>query len=195
MKWAIKQSSAPTDWPVTVDEVKAHCRIDTDEDDALLLRLIKSATMLTEALCWSALIQQTWVLSANEFPCTDELVLPKGPLLAVDSVTYDDESGTPHTLTVNTDYVVDNSSEPGKICLTHDSVWPITRHQFGSVRVTYKTGYGTTGASVPEALRTAILVLVAHHYENRENEVVGSITQSYGIGYLDLIAPYRLVRY
>ena len=38
------QSAAPAALPLTLDEVKAHCRVDSADDDAILTSLIHAAT-------------------------------------------------------------------------------------------------------------------------------------------------------
>ena len=53
-------------------------------------------------------------------------------------------------------------------------------------------GYG--GADdVPQAIRTAAAMLVAHWYRNREAVNVGNITSELPLGVQSLIAPYRRV--
>ena len=52
-------------------------------------------------------------------------------------------------------------------------------------------GFGDTAESVPETVRHAIKMLVANYYENRENELIGTISKTLPFGVEQLIANER----
>ncbi len=185
--------SAPAQEPVSLDEAKAHLRLSGDADNAFLTRAVQAAREYLEGICWRAFINQTWDLVCDEFP-EDTLELAKGRLSSVTSVTYVDTAGATQTL-ATTEYQVDTKREPGRIAPAYEKSWPSTRAQFNAVTVRFVAGYGASPESVPAAIRQAILILVAAMYENREPEVIGTISAEVRFSAHHLVAPYRLVRF
>lgn len=170
---------APTVEPVTLDEAKRHCRVIGDDEDADLTRMIIAAREAVEAgEAWSlerALITQTHVVTLDRFPCgNDPIVLPRPPLLAVTSIVFVNSGNSNETLS-NTLYTTITNTDPGKIIPTASNVWPVTYDRLGAVTVTYTAGYGATAASVPSAIKQAILLIVGDLYAHRESYVTGTI--------------------
>lgn len=60
---------------------------------------------------------------------------------------------------------------PGRVKLRSGYNWP-THRNFSSFWVEYTAGYGDAASDVPEPLKTGILQLIAHFYENREAEEI-----------------------
>lgn len=65
---ALKLITPPTIEPVTLDEVKEHCRIDSAEDDNFLNNLITVARQEAEKITRRQLITATWELRLDHFP-------------------------------------------------------------------------------------------------------------------------------
>lgn len=65
---ALKLITAPTIEPVTLEEIKEHCRIDGAEDDNLLTSLITVARQEAEKITRRQLITATWELRLDHFP-------------------------------------------------------------------------------------------------------------------------------
>lgn len=66
-------------------------------------------------------------------------------------------------------YYVDTVSKPGRLGLTYGYQWPATQlRDINGICVTFLAGYGLTVASIPQNVKQAILMLVAHWYKNRE---------------------------
>jgi hypothetical protein len=113
------------------------------------------------------------------------------------AVTYLDPAGAP-TVWPSAQYVIENQANDrqlGRLWLNHAGgfQWPTTLARFDAVKVQYVVGWATA-AEVPEALRHAILLLVAQLYENRTPEVTGTIVSQIGLSYDALLEPYRFVR-
>lgn len=179
--------STPAD-PVTLQEAKDHLRLEVGDDDVQVTSAITAATKWTEEYLWRGLVEQTWELSRDGFPCEDQFELPKGNLKA-NSVTvkYLDTAGVLQTWSSYA-YLVDTVSEPGRILLPFGSVWPTTLCQWNSVQVTYTVGWAV--GSVPELIKSAIKLLVSHFYEKRtpeESDDFGTVKA--------LLDPYRLARF
>jgi uncharacterized phiE125 gp8 family phage protein len=164
--------TAPTVEPVTKAEIKQHLRLDGSEDDGYLDGLIAAARKHAETATGRALITQTWYARLDGFPRI--IRLPWPTLQTVTAVTYIDSNGTTQTLAA-TEYTVNTYSEPGTIIEAYGKSWPSTRDVENCVTVEYTCGYGATAASVPEGIRHAIKMLVAHWYRVREPIITGTI--------------------
>ena len=203
------QTSAPGVEPLTRDEAKSHLRVDADYtvDDALIDMLIGAARIAAETQTARSLISQGWRLVLDRFPGSVDMWLPdvfqlpgnailleRGPLLAVSSITYTDMGGVQQTLTSGTDYVVDASGPIPRITPPFGRIWPIPLPQIGAVRVDYTAGYGTTAASVPAGIRHWMLLRVASLYEHREEAAVMQRGTVNALPWVDgLLDPYRVV--
>jgi len=57
-----------------------------------------------------------------------------------------------------------------------DHAWPTTFQRDDAIKIEYFIGYRSVTSDGPETIRDALLMLVPHYYENRENEWVGTIS-------------------
>lgn len=169
----LKLKTAPTTEPVTLEEVKQHCRIDAAEDDLYLTSLIQTAREYVELLC-GPLLTQVWEQYEDNFPCGNRLELGQPRLLTglgIDSpvLTYTDLDGVTATLAAasyNLDTV--NAYKPALV-LKYNYTWPsVTLLNVNPIKITFTCGYGGNAASVPVNLRHALLLLCAHWYEERQ---------------------------
>ncbi len=177
----LKRTVAPSALAVSVEEAKEQIRLLNSDHDAPIERLIKAATEAVERYTGRALITQTWRLALDEFPCrylntqqrnhyqypTNEIRLPRPPLLAITSIVYVDQDGNDQTIS-NTLYNATADLEPARVEPAYGQVWPVARCEREAVRVTYTAGYGADSSSVPEAIRHAILLMVAQWFAYRE---------------------------
>jgi uncharacterized phiE125 gp8 family phage protein len=189
--------TAPTEYPVTLSELKAHCRVSSEfyDDDAYLEDLIKVATDFVEDQTSNRFITQTWDLFLDDFPDGDEITLPFGKLQSVTYVTYTDSGGVTYTLDP-TGYDADTDSVPGRLVLAYGETWPsVTLSPTNPVSVRFVTGYGAR-ADVPYKVKQAVKLYAAHLYENREPVIIGTANK---VGTADipmlidsLLADYRM---
>ena len=186
---AIVLSVEPSEEPVSIEEAKAHLRVDIEDDDNLILNLITAARKKAETVLKRSLITQTLIYYPDEWPDDDYIELPLPPLQSVTSVVYTDYAGTATTLTQNTDYVADIKKDPGRVVLDYGMTWPTTTLDVTSpIAITYIAGYGTP-EDVPMPIKQAILILVSDYYENRESYIVGQ-TPSHIKTVEALLGPY-----
>ena len=160
--------------PVSLDELKAHLRINADQndEDALLQHYLTTARKYAENYTWRAFITQTWRVSFDCFPCKIEA--PRPPLQEVTSLQYVDTAGDTQTLDEDL-YQVDADSQPGRIIPAYGQSWPSIRSgTLNAATVTFEAGYGDSPDDVPEEIRQSILFLAAHLYEQREAVVIGA---------------------
>lgn len=165
-RWALSVYTAPTEWPVSVQDVKDNARIDIFDDDVWIWNAIKAATELCETFLKRCFCTTTLRLNLDEFPWFD-FVLPRPNLVSVTSIKYLDTSGVQQTLSASA-YSVDIRSTPGRIVPVYNTDWPVYRNFTNSIEVIYVAGYGAASA-VPNAIKQAIKFCVTEWYNNREN--------------------------
>jgi len=185
--------TAPALEPVTAAEAKLHCRIDAAEhaEDTYVGTLITAARQYAETFTRRALVQQTWKYQLDEFPADDEPIqIPLPPLSSVSWVKYYDSAGTYTTLS-DSSYVVDIDVEPGRIGLASGCSWPDVYDQVGALEIQFVAGYGSASASVPAAIRQAMLLLIAHWYEHREEVVIGAVPAIVSTAAVTLLRAHR----
>lgn len=163
----------PIKEPVSLVEARDHCRVDTDVEDAYINTLITVARRTVEFIRNEALVTQTWNLLLDAWPEGDTLRIPKPPLQSVSSITYKDTDGDAATF-ATANYIVDTDKVPGEVVLAHGQSWPGTAlYPTSPITVQFVAGYGDTANDVPEEVRQAMLLMIGHWYENREEVAVG----------------------
>lgn len=156
----LKVITAATQEPVTLIEAKVFLRVDVDADDSLIEALITAAREYAEHYTATTLADATYELALNAFPA-DAIELPSGGEVILDSVKYTDTAGAEQTLDPSV-YVL---SDYGMVPFVYPlEAWPMTGSYPNAVRVRF-----TQAAKVSAVVRTAILELIAHFYEDREN--------------------------
>lgn len=163
--------TAPTIEPISMDDLVIFLRIDEEDyiENQLLESILSSSRGLAETITRRALLTQTWDYYLNCFPPVDAFKLPFGNLQTVTHVKYTDSDGTQTTMTANTDYLVEtNSDSCGRIVLPYDTDWPdFVEYPSKPIVIRFVAGW-TDRVSVPEEIKTAIRLIAADLYENRE---------------------------
>ena len=125
-----------------------------------------------------------------------EIYIPLPPLQQVDSIYYWDSTTATKLLLDPSAYIVDNVSEPARVVPAINTTWPSTLNRINAVEVTFTAGYGTTGATVPNGIRTWILMMAATINDNRELfAVLGKGKLQELPMYDGLLDAYRVVKY
>jgi uncharacterized phiE125 gp8 family phage protein len=185
--WTLKTPVATE--PITLVDAKQHARIDHDDEDEAIERSISAARSWVEAYTGRSLAAQTWQLSASCWPYV--LWLPRAtPLSSVTHVKYYDADNTLQTLSSSV-YTSPSFHEPARLQLVNGQSWPSIYSRSDAVQVEYVTGYATNGA-IPRPLLQAILLLVTYWHSQRENVLVGEVSQEIAFGASALCAPYRV---
>jgi len=184
--------TAPTAEPLTLQEVKEHCRVSDNADDAPLRLYAKAARQAVEEYTGRQLMPATWELALDGFPDC-EIYLPKPPLTSVTSVKYYDGDGALQTLDA-ADYEVSTTQALGRVAPVYGVTWPDTDVGLDKVKVRYAAGYADA-ATVPAALKEAILLLTGDWYANRENVVSGTTVAKFPYAVEWLLAPYCVGEY
>lgn len=185
--------AGPTLEPVSLVEVKDHCRVDGPEQDGLLAGYLLAARKHVEAYIGRALMQQTLDLKLDF--CWPrrcgllEIPLPKPPKISVTSISYVDTTGAPQVMSAGL-YQLTERFGCGLIVPAYGQSWPSLRWQYDAATVRFVAGYGTLPGDVPESIRQAILLLVSHFNENREPAVVGTVVNDLPLSVRALLTPY-----
>lgn len=177
----------PTVEPVTLTEAKAHLRLDGAADDDLLAGLIRAARQEVEHATGTALLEQSWRLVLDCWPENGTALLKVHPLREVLSVTLYGSEGEA-SLLVPGNYQVDALSRPARI---HFDTAPPALRAMNGVEIDFSAGFGESGADVPDLLKRAVLLLVAHWYEFRAGFGPADQPVSYPAGYERLVAFHR----
>jgi uncharacterized phiE125 gp8 family phage protein len=173
---ALQLLEAPAAAPVLLAEVKAQLRIEHPDDDLMIDRLIKTAVAYTDAkgALGHAMITQKWGQWVNSVP-PQYVRLAMGPLIEVTAVQYYDIDGALQTDTLS-NYEITGTDFTTRIGPKSGFNWPVTQDRADAIRIEYTAGYGATSASVPETLRHAMMLLIGHWYDNRENTMMDELS-------------------
>ena len=177
--------------PVTLAEVKAYLRVAHDDDDGVIAALIAAARSLVEAQTRRALITQTWQLRRDFWPSDGRLVVVPVPLSEVLAARIYGAAGSPHTVDLAA-FTIDKAAAPAVIAFTPGAMVPPGRIVAG-IEIDIEVGYGDSPADVPQPLRQAIKLLVAHWYENRGLTAVGQTVALLPATVTAMIASYRVL--
>ena len=178
----LELTTGPTNEPISIAEAKRHMRVEHSDDDIFIGSLIQVAVNYVDATgaLGKGMITQTW--SEYFGPNLSTVRLSLGPVQSVSSIQYYDANNTLQTDTLSNYYVIGTK---GYITIYPKSgyTWPTVFNREDAIKITYVIGFGDTAASVPATVKHALKMLVAHYYENRENELIGvnSKTIPYGI--------------
>ncbi len=170
---ALKISVEPTEEPINLEEAKAHLRIDTEDEDGMILNLITVARQYAESVTGRALITQIWNYYLDDWPADkDYIEMPLPPLVSSTSIQYTDYNATVTTAGTS-QYIVDTNSIPGKIVLAYGETWPtVTLYPSNPIKILFTCGYGTPD-DIPESIKSAMKVDLSDLYEQRESIIVG----------------------
>lgn len=159
--------TAATSYGVTLEDAKAHLRVDHDDDNALIEALIPAAYAHAEKMTGQIFASQTWEQVVDEFP-DSAIGLDIGPVASITSVKYIDADGVEQTIAAE-DYTVDTVSSVGRV-LPVDT-WPAAIDRINAVVVRFVVGGGT-----PPDVRAAILLIIGLWYDTRATATTESMS-------------------
>lgn len=157
---------------VSLQQVKAHLRLDHAEDDDYLIHLIAVATEWVEDLIESPLLTTTFI---SHHPGATKIKLPRSYIQEVVSVTGIDRNNK----RIDLKYTLEGG-ENLTICLLQ------TPHE---VEIKFKAGFGVRPIDVPAQLRQAVINHVACSYECRTD-----LSKDHYLNLLRQVHPYRRIR-
>jgi uncharacterized phiE125 gp8 family phage protein len=166
-QFSLVQVTGPAVTPISLAEAKAQMRVESSDDDAIIQRLIASAVAFVDAqgALGKAMITQTWGQWLSPNPGTVYLSL--GPVQSVSAIKYYDVDGALQTATL-ADFNVFGTPNRISVSPKAGRAWPVTQMRDDAIKIEYIIGYGSSSTSVPETVRHALMMLVAHWYDMRE---------------------------
>lgn len=159
--------------PLTLAQARLQCKVDAYDtstsppshpDDDLISALISAAREHVENFCNVIMTDAVYEFRTSAFG--GAILLPRGPVSAVDWVKYLDEDEALQTLADTVYYLDDNPWAPS-IGLKKDQVWPAAYARDDAVRVQFSGGFMSPTFPVPVALLQAMKMMIGHWYRNR----------------------------
>lgn len=205
--------------PITLAEIKQHLIVDHDEDDALIMRYLVAAFDYADPRTDQSMRVKRFRVFGRQWPC-EGVLLPHGPVRRVESVTYLDSDDIAQTLAADTFGIYQHYGQ--QVLEFHEAPPAVGSCRRDAVSVQYLAGYGKlsdqvtdsygfpytlpivlgdtgsggvveAGTRIPERVKQAIFMLVAHWYENRETVVVGAISGPMATAADDLLHSARVM--
>jgi len=174
--------------PLSLAEAKTFLRIETADDDPLIAALIAAGRIHVEKQTGLALVTQVWRLVLDCWPENGRIVGRPAPMKALIAARVFDFDGEARAVDQRF-FVLD----PSKSTLSFRP-WtlPMPTRIAAGIELDITAGFGDTAANVPEPLRQAVRLFVAHWYENRG--VVGGMQGApLPANAAALVAPYRIL--
>lgn len=193
--YSLKLLSPPAVEPISEAEVVAHLRLETSGESALLDRLTAAARLQVESWTGRALITQSWRWSLDQWPCGRNAVLtiPRPPVQSVDQILLFDALGQSAVWDAQ-NYDLDAGDDPARLFLRTGCPLPQPGRKVAGIAIDFTCGYGIAESDIPAPIRQAILMLIAHYYENRELAAPADGIMPLPLGPAALLAPYKAVR-
>lgn len=189
---ALMMRSGPLGEAVTIDEVKSHLRVDGTGEDTLLASLVLTSRLHIESALGLALMTQGWRVVLDAWPADGAVGLPIAPVQTIDAIRVRDQQG----IAVAVDpgrYEFVPAGRPQRI-VPRGEGWPAPGTRIAGIEIDVTAGYGAAAGDVPQPIRQALLLLIAHWYEHRDPFEIGA-PQTHVPGSVSrLLAPYRPVR-
>lgn len=186
--------TAPAATPISLTEAKVQLDVSYTDKDTLITALIAAATAHLDGwtgILGRCLVTQTWRQDFDRFNRC--LRLPLYPVSAVSSVKYDDTSDVEQTVSA-ADYDLLDDDLGAFVRFKDAYSFPSIHIDRPALRVTYTAGYADA-ASVPAAIRQAMLLMVRHWFDNPSAVVIGVTAQPMPMAVDALLAPWRRIRF
>ena len=187
MQVEITGSAVDQDTIITVADLKAHLRVTHTAEDTLISALRSAAISWVEEHCNIKLGSYT---ARGYLPGFYNSYIPIGPVISITEVKYqttEDKTYANLSTLLATNWFSDEITQPARIAFRD---YPqVYDYALMPVVVSFTAGHTTMPAPVLQAIR----LIVADLYENRQEEVTGTITTRLKFGLEALLNPFRII--
>jgi len=160
---------------LSLDDAKAHLRVDHDDEDDLITALAESACASIAENVGRILTDEQWEISIAAVD--GDLVLPLAPVQSVDAITYFDADDIEQTAPV-TDFYFFADDDRAILRPKAGRSWPATIAREDAITITITVGM----TMIPPGLIAAAKLLLGHWYDTRAAVNIGNITSELPLG-------------
>ena len=184
--------SAPDLNLIPPSEMRHYLRIDTQDEDELLLMLSRTAATHVEDIIGRALMRRQVTVELDGYPASGVINLPLQPVISVDEIQHDAGGNT--TILPAAAYRVVTAHDYTQIMRADGVAWPDVTEP-GSVRVIYHAGssvvhrYPGADTVVDTAAGWPLVRAPRGDYHKKSQELI-----DIKLGVDRLLAPYKTVR-
>ncbi|MEZ5853954.1 MAG: head-tail connector protein [Hyphomicrobiaceae bacterium] len=187
---SLVMTSGPVLEPVSLAEAKAHLRVDSSVEDALIQSLVVTSRLHIEAALGLALITQAWSYFLDRWPKNGRVLLPLSPVAAITGIRVWSVDGTSQLMDLQ-GFFLDGAGRPPRLATLAGTSHPQPGRSVNGIEIAFTAGFGAAPEDVPAPVRHALLLLVAHWYENREPIEIGGSSNAIPAMVSELLMPYR----
>ncbi|MDB4694367.1 head-tail connector protein [Flavobacteriales bacterium] len=149
---------------ISLATAKAHLRVDSSAEDALITSLISTAGEIVEEYTGQYLSSCGFTYYADYFSSVMKIYASPG--ISITSVKFTDSAGVLQTHS-SSEYFTDLKSHP--IRVQFENLPTDVDDRVHAVQIAGTAGFTT----VPETLKSAMLLILGHLYEHRKDVLVG----------------------
>lgn len=171
---------------VSLEDAKAHLRVDHADEDTLITAYIAAASGHIDGPAgWLGRSIGTQTLEYRSDDLCGVIRLPNGPVVSIASLKFVDGAGVEQTLGAEIYQLEDDRVGPA-----HGQAWPAVRGDRGGVRIRYIAGSDT----VPAPIVAAVLLMVGDLYAFRETATLaqGAAAIRMSTTVENLLSPFRI---
>ncbi len=209
-----KLITPPTSLPLTDEELRNAIRYDGTDHDEQLAGLCAAAAEFVQRETGLQLMPATWRVTLPWFPGqpppqtvgsimhspswsgvgwnSGPIVLPVGPLISLESLTYIDSAGDTQEIDVDT-LRIDDTPDHARISPAFGQSWPTTGADEAAVTLEFIAGHEEyeEDATYPQALKVVLRGLVAWWFEQPTPAIVGTISSDAPEGVRRILNQYK----
>lgn len=155
--------------PLALDlaDVKAHLRVDFDDDNLYITNLIKTTILRFEKITGKDLITKTYKTFLDAFPISNfPITIKRSKIQSIISIQY----YLNNTLTTfdSSNYYFDESNGLSSIYLYENKYFPESfDYRKNCIIINYTSGFGSTNGSIPFDIKQMLMEYIAFLYKNR----------------------------
>lgn len=173
-RYSLRVVTPPPYGAISRESAKSYLNVDLDDQNDEIDAMILAAGEWFEGYTAMTLIQTTYEMALDTYPCGGVFELPRSPVLWVDSVSYIDSEGALQTWDA-ANYQTDLVGVPPRITVAYAGSTPTSyRADMNSWRVRFTAGHASEGsptdgdgyrANIPALATLAIKTYVLGAFE------------------------------